>query len=90
MGSTHQDFWKRHPGLVWSNPEAPDSAYIRAALLRPRFGRLLDIALEFGVERLRGEWQVLLADPTPETERARQAVERILRNIEQGFALAAA
>ena len=57
MGSNRQDFWKRHPGLVWSNPEAPDSAYIRAALLRPRFGRLLDIALEFGVEQLRREWQ---------------------------------
>ena len=89
MGSNRQDFWKRHPGLVWSNPEAPDSAYIRAALLRPRFGRLLDIALEFGVEQLRREWQVLLADPLVEAERARPAVERIISHIEQGFALAA-
>ena len=90
MGSSKQDFWKGHPGLVWSNPQAPDSVYIRAALLRPRFGRLLDIALEFGAERLRHEWQALVADPTPEVERARAAVERILGNIEQGFALAAA
>ena len=89
MGSSKQDFWKGHPGLVWSNSQAPDTVYIRAALLRPRFGRLLDIALEFGAERLRLEWQVLLADPLVETERARPAVERIISHIEQGFALAA-
>ena len=61
--------------------------YIRAALLRPRFGRLLEVALEFGLERVRAEWAELLDDPRSETERARDPVERILNNIEKGFAL---
>jgi len=76
--------------MLWSNPNAGDSARIRAALLRPRFAQLLDIALEFGVERVRQEWAVLGADGTREFERARLPVERILRHIEEGFARAAA
>lgn len=87
---TRNPFWQRHPGLVWSNPEAPDSVFIAAALLRPRFNRLLDIATEFGLERLRQEWELLRAEATPEAQRAESAVERILVNIEKGFALAAA
>ena len=83
-------FWLRHPGLVWSNPEADDSAFICAALLRPRFSRLLDIAAEFGVERLQREWALLQAEETPEARRAEAAVERILSHIEKGFSLAAA
>ncbi|HMC27264.1 MAG TPA: hypothetical protein VKM56_05650 [Verrucomicrobiae bacterium] len=81
-------FWQRHPGLVWSNPEAEDAVYIRAALLRPRFGQLLEIASQFGFERVQSEWRYLLGDPTPEVERARPAVERILKNIATGFASA--
>jgi hypothetical protein len=63
--------------------------HIRAALLRPTFGRLLEIALEFGLERVRGEWEVLQAENTREAERARRPVERILANIREGFKLAA-
>ena len=84
------EFWKRHPGLVWSNSAAGDAAHIRAALVRPRYGVLLDIALEFGINRLRREWVELQADATPEVARARQSVERILAHIEEGFAIAAA
>jgi hypothetical protein len=83
-------FWERHPGLIWSNPEADDSAFISAALLRPCFTRLLDVAAEFGVERLRQEWALLQAEATPEARRAAAAVERILSHIEKGFALVAA
>jgi hypothetical protein len=49
---------------------------------------LLGIALEFGFERVGTEWAELLDDPRSETERARDSVERILNNIEKGFALA--
>ncbi len=49
------DFWRGHAGLVWSNSQADDGAHIRAALLRPRFGRLLEIAVEFGLPRVRAE-----------------------------------
>ena len=83
-------FWQRHPGLVWSNPDAEDSVWIRAALVRPRFSQLLDIALEFGLERVQAEWAVLQTDRTPGVERAGRPVERILRHIQEGFARAAA
>ncbi len=85
MDAFGDSFWSRHPGLVWSNPTAGDSIRIRAALLRPRFGQLLDIAVQFGVARLRQEWQVLLADETPGTQRAGPSVERILRNVAIGL-----
>lgn len=84
-----REFWKRHPGLVWSNPAAGDAVHIRAALVRPRYRVLLDIALEFGIERVRGEWAELQTDAASEVVRARPVVERILAHIEEGFALAA-
>ena len=84
------EFWRKHPGIIWSNPDADDGAYIRAALLRPRFGRLLHIASEFGLERVRAEWETLCAEGTLQMARARPSVERILQNVEKGFALAAA
>ena len=89
MSATANKFWQTQRGLVWSNPDASDAAHIRAALLRPRFGQLLDIALEFGLERIRDEWEVLQTERTREVERARPPVERILRHLEEGFARAA-
>jgi hypothetical protein len=83
-------FWQAHPGLVWSNAQATDSQRIRAALVKPLFQRLLDIAVHFGLDRLRAEWQALLDDADDEVERAKPAVERILLNIEKGHVRAAA
>src|SRR6266478_2828031 len=85
MTGTRHGFWRQHPGLVWSNPDAEDSVLIRAALLRPRFDRLLTVALEFGVERVRQEWESLTSEQTRGVERAKPSVERILHNIEEGF-----
>ena len=90
MNAPGNPFWKKHAGLVWSSPAADDSVHIRAALVRPRFSRLLDIALEFGLDRLRREWAELQTDEIREVARAREPVERILAHIEKGFALAAA
>jgi len=87
--SAPSEFWKNHPGLVWSNPAANDSAHIRAALVRPRFSLLLEIALEFGLERLCAEWEDLQKDDSREIDRARASVERILQHIKKGFTLAA-
>ena len=89
MVQTHKRLWRRHPGLVWSNPEASDAVRIRAALVRPRFDRLLAIALEFGTARVKAEWTELLDEQTDEVRRARESVTRILANIEKGFARAA-
>ena len=72
-------FQDRHPGLVWSNSQAGESVLIRAALLRPRFRTLLDACVEFGLDRVRGEWAVLSREAAPE-------VTRILRHIAEGFA----
>jgi hypothetical protein len=90
MTASGNPLWEKHRGLIWSNPDAGDSAHIRAALVRPRFSQLLDIAVEFGAGRVRREWEILQTDPTPEVARARPAVERILRHIEEGFARVAA
>jgi hypothetical protein len=83
-------FWERHRGVVWSNPAANESVHIRAALVRPRFTLLLEIALEFGLERLRSEWTELQKDESREIARALPSVERILEHIEKGFTIAAA
>ena len=88
--TNRNSFWEKHRGLVWSNPDADDSVHIRSALIRPRFSLLLDIALEFGLERIRAEWKELQKDDSREVRRASDPVERILANIEEGFALAAA
>lgn len=85
MPSQIHPVWKKHPGLVWSNRQADDTVRIRAALTRPRFELLLDVAEAFGLDRLRREWAILDAENTPETQRARPLVERILRNINEGF-----
>jgi hypothetical protein len=88
VNATATEFWRQHPGLVWSNPAADDSVHIRAALLRPTFTRLLDIAVEFGLERTQNEWAELQGETTREVERAAPAVARIFTNLEKGFALA--
>jgi hypothetical protein len=77
-------FWKAHPGLVWSNPDAADEVFIRAALMRPKFQTLLEIAVEFGLDRLHEEWRILCADPLVDTARVRENVERCLRHIALG------
>lgn len=84
MPTTARSFWQAHPGLVWSSPQADDAVHIRAALVRPRFHLLLEIAVEFGLPRVRAEWDELAM----EVKRARPVVERILRHIEEGFARA--
>jgi hypothetical protein len=85
VAECRKEFWQKHPGIVWSNPDADDAVRIRRALLRPKFDRLLDIALEFGIERLRCEWWILEQEDTPEARRAQSIVKRILANIQQGF-----
>jgi hypothetical protein len=51
---------------------------------------LLDAAMEFGPQTLQREWDGLLASEDPEALRARPATEQLLRNIQDGFVLAAA
>lgn len=85
---SHKAFWGGQPGLVWSNPDASDEVMIRAALLRPRFSQILEIALEFSVGRVEHEWSVLRDEGTAEARRAAPVVERIISNVRRGAALA--
>jgi transcriptional regulator with XRE-family HTH domain len=81
---------KRHPGLVWSNSKAPKEIYLRKALLNPRFGQLLELAREFGLDALKHEWSVLSTQSPAvpdEVEGAAPEVTRILRNMERALPL---
>jgi hypothetical protein len=72
--------------LVWSNPQADDSAYIYAALLKPHFAIILDLCAEFGLERVEAEWQSLLQEgEMAKVNRAKPLVERMLHNIRKEF-----
>jgi hypothetical protein len=89
-GTPREEFWKRHPGFVWSNRQAGDGVRIRAALLRPIFPVLLEIAVEFGLERLEQEWAVLRGDEETDTDRVERFVAQILGNIRRGYEQACA
>ncbi|NBV24889.1 MAG: hypothetical protein EBS05_23590 [Proteobacteria bacterium] len=58
--------------------------FLRAALVKPRFHTVLDDCCEFGLDRVRTEWEELAVEGTP-----KPAGPRMLRNIELGFADAA-
>lgn len=79
-----ESFRGRHRHLIWSNPDASDEVLIRRALLESRFTTLLDAAVEFGIEQLDTQWQLLLAEDAPDTHRAAPTVDRILRHIHAG------
>ena len=80
MESERRDlFWKKFPGLVWSNSKASDSVMIMAALTRPRFHEILAICEEFGFERVSHEWDELRKEDVP-LSRA-EMVSRILGNL---------
>ena len=70
---------------MWSNTQASDEVYLRAALLRPHFHVILDACRAFGFPKVRAEWQALVAEDTREARRATPAVTRMLRNIELGI-----
>jgi len=59
--SNRREFWDANPGLIWSNRDAPDDAFISAALRKGHFIQLVDIAVEFGVDRLERAWKAELS-----------------------------
>lgn len=52
-------FGAKHPGIVWSNPNASDSVMIGNALLRGNADTLADIAEHFGTKTLWKRWRQL-------------------------------
>ena len=79
-------FQARHPGLVWSNSRASEAVLVRAALLRPRFHTILDACIEFGLDCVQREWEVLQRESGAEARRVEAETARILRHIAEGFA----
>lgn len=75
-------FRTKYRFLVWSNPGAPDTFYLRAALLAPHLDILLDALEAFGLDRLREEWNIV-----KETEEGRKVAgytETMLENFSSG------
>jgi hypothetical protein len=84
MDSIRRDaFWKKFPGLVWSNSKASDSVMIMAALTRPRFHEILAISEEFGLDRVKEEWNVMVSEGEPAS--LVEMVSSILANLEVRF-----
>lgn len=69
-------------GLAWSNPDAPAEVLVRNALAHGNFDLLLQAVLGHGLGVVKAQWRQVA--PTLPT-RARQEVERKLRNIEKGL-----
>lgn len=69
-------------GLAWSNPDAPADALVRNALANGNFDLLLQAVLGHGLDTVMRQWREL-APTLP--ARARQEVERKLRNIQTGL-----
>lgn len=78
-------FRDRYHWLAWANPNASDEVLVRSALVNPEFRTLLDAALEFGVNTVTREWDLLKIEGDRETLRALPITERILRNIRDGY-----
>lgn len=93
MTKSNHIFWNEHErvGLVWSNPDASDDTLIAAALLRPNFHLLLDIAAHFGLDRLKTRWERLkksieacqYPEELKKLQWARPIVERCLTTMEE-------
>jgi hypothetical protein len=83
-------FWHLHGGIVWSNPNASDSVMIANALLSPDFHLLLDIAVRFGLARLKSDWENLkkaieginYPEEVKRLRRAEPIVERSIYHME--------
>jgi len=71
---------EKYRHLVWSNPNnAPDEVFIRAALVHPHVLVLADFTSEYGLPRMRQEWEIIAQ--TPEGNRCAKTVERMFHNF---------
>lgn len=76
--------WRdRYAFLVWSNPGADDSVYLRAALLDPHLFILLDALAVFRLDRLQSEWSRV--KETDEGRKVAWYVESMLENFARGL-----
>lgn len=72
--------------LAWSNSRASSEILVRKALYHGAFHLVLDAVFAFGLEFVREQWMLIVADDEarPST-RAQADIERKLTNIERGL-----
>jgi transcriptional regulator with XRE-family HTH domain len=76
-------------GIAWSNQNMDAPALITNALLKGSYGTILEAAVQYGIDLVRRQWdEVKDARSARESKHARTSVDRILNNIEKGFARA--
>ncbi|GEM_PF-4447670 len=59
VGQKQESTRSEYRSLVWANPQADDSIFIRAALQKPKIIVLADIVRDYGLERVMKEWEAL-------------------------------
>lgn len=76
--------WRdKYAFLVWANPGASDSVYLRAALLNPHLAILLDALAVFGLDRLWEEWAAV--EDTEKGRKVADYVETMLHSFARGL-----
>lgn len=79
-------------GLCWSNSDISDDVLIRKALVSGRFSVILQACLEFGLDHVKAQWDIVAQGvseaPRLTTIRTRSLVNDILANITEGFSRA--
>lgn len=70
---------------VWSNPNAPRSTIIAAALTHPRLDDVIALCRYDGIETVKQIHREMIADgEIPESSRLNQRLNQLLKNIEYG------
>lgn len=79
-------------GLCWSNSGISDDVLIRKVLVSGRFSVILQACLEFGLDHVKAQWDIVAKDVTEDPRltsiRTRSLVNDILANIAEGFSRA--
>lgn len=78
-GQQFESTRSEYRSLVWANPQADDSTFIRAALQKPKIVVLADIARDYGLERVVAEWGAL--KETPAGRKVAPDVTRMLKHL---------
>jgi hypothetical protein len=79
-------------GLCWSNSGISDDVLVRKALISGGFTLILQACLEFGLDYVKIQWDILSQQAPEDSElksiRTRSLVNDILENIDEGFSKA--
>jgi transcriptional regulator with XRE-family HTH domain len=66
-------------------PKPPGQALVREALRQGQYSGILDAAVQFGIDYVRGEWAAICVDDTALSPKTRAHINTMLHNIATGF-----